>query len=198
MAKTHTVKTGDTLSKIAEKHGTTVARLMILNPQIKNKDLVYIGQLINLPESKRQNLAKLCIDEAKKHIGNKSGQCKIFVQDTVRAATGIAIPLNHPHDKWRWSGVEYLGGQITGKRLRKDVELKEGDILQILWYKELVKQKYPFHTCFVLKADEANITLLDSNFLGDEIVREHSISKDWFFTKLERGTVYKIHSEPLA
>lgn len=46
--KTHTVKSGDTLSKIASKHKTTVAALTALN-NIKNANLIKVGQVIKLP-----------------------------------------------------------------------------------------------------------------------------------------------------
>ncbi len=39
---------GDTLGKIAKKYSTTVANLMRLNPQIKNKNLIYAGQKIRI------------------------------------------------------------------------------------------------------------------------------------------------------
>lgn len=47
-ANTYTVKSGDTLSGIAKKYGTTVAKLVELNG-IKNANLIYKGQLIKLP-----------------------------------------------------------------------------------------------------------------------------------------------------
>lgn len=43
---TYTVKAGDTLSAIAVKYNTTVSALMALNPKIKNKNLIYVGQVI--------------------------------------------------------------------------------------------------------------------------------------------------------
>jgi predicted chitinase/LysM repeat protein len=43
------VRPGDTLSGIAARHGTTVSALMKANPQIKNANLIYAGQKINLP-----------------------------------------------------------------------------------------------------------------------------------------------------
>ncbi|MGG0657693.1 GH25 family lysozyme [Rummeliibacillus pycnus] len=43
----HTVKSGDTLSEIASKNTTTVAKLQILN-KIKNPDLIYVGQKIKM------------------------------------------------------------------------------------------------------------------------------------------------------
>lgn len=47
-ANTYTVKSGDTLSGIAKKYGTTVAKLVELNG-IKNPNLIYKGQVIKLP-----------------------------------------------------------------------------------------------------------------------------------------------------
>lgn len=46
--KTYKVVSGDTLSKIAKKYGTTVDTLVALNG-IKNKNLIYVGQIIKLP-----------------------------------------------------------------------------------------------------------------------------------------------------
>lgn len=47
-AKYHTVVSGDTLSKIAKKYGTTVTKLVSLNG-IQNKNLINVGQKILLP-----------------------------------------------------------------------------------------------------------------------------------------------------
>ena len=44
----YTVKKGDTLGAIALKYHTTVANLMALNPQIKNANLIYVGDVIRL------------------------------------------------------------------------------------------------------------------------------------------------------
>ncbi len=43
----YVVKKGDTLGKIAQKHNTTVAKLVKLN-NIKNPDVIYAGQKINV------------------------------------------------------------------------------------------------------------------------------------------------------
>ena len=45
-AEYYTVKSGDTLSKIAKAYGTTVDAIMALNSQITNKNLIYVGQVI--------------------------------------------------------------------------------------------------------------------------------------------------------
>ena len=44
----YTVKKGDTLSAIAVKYHTTVSKLVALNPQIKNPNLIYPGDAIRL------------------------------------------------------------------------------------------------------------------------------------------------------
>ena len=44
----YTVKKGDTLSKIAQSYHTTVNKLLELNPQITNKNLINIGQVIRV------------------------------------------------------------------------------------------------------------------------------------------------------
>jgi len=49
MANTVTVKSGDTLSAIAKKAGTTVAKIAAANPQITNVNLIRPGQKITLP-----------------------------------------------------------------------------------------------------------------------------------------------------
>ncbi len=45
------VQAGDWLQKIADEHGTTLAVLDSLNPQIENLNLIYPGDVINLPNS---------------------------------------------------------------------------------------------------------------------------------------------------
>lgn len=46
---TYKIKSGDTLSGIAEKYNTNVSTLMGLNPSIKNANLIYAGNTLNLP-----------------------------------------------------------------------------------------------------------------------------------------------------
>ena len=47
--KTYKVKKGDTLTKIAKAHKVTLKKLIQANPQIKNPDLIYPNQIINIP-----------------------------------------------------------------------------------------------------------------------------------------------------
>lgn len=48
-AATHTVVFGDSLWKIANKYQIGLSEIKQANPQIKNYDLIYPGQIINIP-----------------------------------------------------------------------------------------------------------------------------------------------------
>ena len=47
-ASYYIVKKGDTLSEIAVRHHITLNKLLALNPQIKNPDLIYPGDSIRV------------------------------------------------------------------------------------------------------------------------------------------------------
>lgn len=48
---THTVRSGETLSRIAKLHGITLARLLNANPAFKaNPNLVQVGQTLHIPD----------------------------------------------------------------------------------------------------------------------------------------------------
>jgi|TARA_Y100000034_G_scaffold48745_1_gene60299 LysM repeat protein len=46
------IQRGDNLTRIARANNTTVQALMDANPQIKNKNLIYAGNTLTIPESK--------------------------------------------------------------------------------------------------------------------------------------------------
>jgi LysM repeat protein len=46
---TYVVRAGDTFSKIARHYGVSVKKLCEANPQISNINLLYVGQVINIP-----------------------------------------------------------------------------------------------------------------------------------------------------
>jgi LysM repeat protein len=46
---TYVVQKGDTLGKIAARIGSSVSKILAVNPQIYNASLIYTGQMINLP-----------------------------------------------------------------------------------------------------------------------------------------------------
>jgi LysM repeat protein len=48
MTAIHNIASGDTLSQIAQRYGTTVNALMDANSQIKDADLIYAGDTLNI------------------------------------------------------------------------------------------------------------------------------------------------------
>jgi LysM repeat protein len=50
-SKTHVIKTGDTLRKIAQQNDISVDTLIKANPQIKNPDVIFIGDELVIPKS---------------------------------------------------------------------------------------------------------------------------------------------------
>lgn len=101
-AKTHTVVKGDTLSEIAVRYGTTVKALMELNPDIKDADLIYIGQVITY-----------------------SGSATTATTTTTYRATITAFGLQSNSDNllfatWAWDKGNTASYQIRWKYQTKD------------------------------------------------------------------------------
>ncbi len=45
----YTVRSGDTMSGIAARHGVSLSALERANPQVKNPNLIYVGERLNIP-----------------------------------------------------------------------------------------------------------------------------------------------------
>ena len=50
-ARTHTIEYGDTVSAVAQRYGVDVASLLSVNPQIRNPDVVYPGDTLQIPSA---------------------------------------------------------------------------------------------------------------------------------------------------
>ncbi|MGI5862173.1 MAG: LysM peptidoglycan-binding domain-containing protein [Myxococcales bacterium] len=77
-----TVRAGDTLSGIAKRHGVSLADLIKANPQIKDPNLIYPGQQLNLPGWDGQNDYRAS-DAPKVQLG--SGSYTVQPGDTLSA-----------------------------------------------------------------------------------------------------------------
>ena len=69
----HVVKIGDTLSGIAKTYKTTVTKLLELNKGIKDKNIIYIGQVINLPVKETTKNYKIKSGDTLTGIAKKYG-----------------------------------------------------------------------------------------------------------------------------
>ncbi|WP_216829886.1 cell wall hydrolase [Alkalihalobacterium elongatum] len=54
----YTVEKGDTMSQIAKNHDVTLEELAKVNPQVKNLDMIFVGQHINIHKDKDKNKDK--------------------------------------------------------------------------------------------------------------------------------------------
>lgn len=54
---THTVVSGDSMWKLAVKYQVGVSEIISANPQIKNPDLIYPGEVLNIPQVSSSTLA---------------------------------------------------------------------------------------------------------------------------------------------
>lgn len=66
---THTVKKGDTLSKIALKYNTTVEALVASNG-IKNPNMIFVGQILKIPSKAPSQEAITIINECVQDVQN--------------------------------------------------------------------------------------------------------------------------------
>ncbi len=57
MSSEYTVKSGDTLSAIAQRHQTTLSSLLRLNPDVDNPDRIFPGQILKLPAANDANFS---------------------------------------------------------------------------------------------------------------------------------------------
>lgn len=95
---TYTVKKGDTLSAIAKRYNTTVEKIVTANPQIKNPNTIYVGQVINIPIATMQSSTSATASEKVYHTVQRgetlSGIAKKYGTNYLKIATlnGIVNP----------------------------------------------------------------------------------------------------------
>ena len=65
------IKSGDTLSAIAKKRGTTVAKIMAANPSIKDKNKIFAGRTLKMPGITNL-MAKPTLRPSKRGKGSKA------------------------------------------------------------------------------------------------------------------------------
>jgi LysM repeat protein len=88
----YTVQQGDTLSDIAKRYGTTVDELMVLNPQISNANLIYVGDKLNIPSSQTYTIQQ---GDSLSGIANRFG---VSVSDLIQANSISNPNLIYPND----------------------------------------------------------------------------------------------------
>lgn len=84
----YTVQKGDTMNGIAQQHGLTLAELAAMNPQVKNLDLIYVGDNITTNKNNNNNF-----NNNVNNSGNNSINCTAYEKDLlerlVEAEAGV-------------------------------------------------------------------------------------------------------------
>ena len=136
---------------------------------------------------------KEIVRAGRRMIQKQGGWCKEWVFNLIVATCGITPPRNHPTDKWMWEKEHDF---IASRPLEQTTPVSEGDILQILWHKDMVNQEYHWHTAIFIQKEMGQVTLLDSNWKGKKRVTEHKVKSTWFDEALDKGTVYTVLKQP--
>ena len=122
---TYTVKSGDTLSAIAKKYGTTVDAIASLNG-ISNPNLIYVGQYLVIPTTSSAEVPETTPQTYTVKSGDTlSGIANIFgtTYQKIAELNGISNPnLIYPGQVLKISG----GGTTSSKRT---YTVKSGDTL---------------------------------------------------------------------
>lgn len=103
--KTYTVKSGDTLSHIAKRYGTSVGKLVSLNG-IKNPNLIYPGQKLKVNGSAPKSKSKI---SSKKYHTVKAG-------DTV-SELAVKYGVKQSQIK-KWNNLANINKIYVGQKLR--------------------------------------------------------------------------------
>lgn len=115
-ANAYTVKQGDVLWKIAEKHGLTYQELSKFN-QLKNPDLIYTGQVLQIPQSPKSS-----------DLGRTQGDTGTLSDDTGIPAAPVASGINAA-DSILKNGVIYtVDGSDT---VAEAIAMKGGKIIYV-------------------------------------------------------------------
>ena len=103
------IKKGDTLSGIAKARGTTVSKIMSMNPGIKDKNKIRAGAGLKLPP---KPIKATAADKAKAQRG-KSDFGKIFSPTEKQKARRAALKKNQMAAKRRGGVMKAAGGKMA-------------------------------------------------------------------------------------
>lgn len=114
----YTVKSGDTMTKIAKEHNLTLQQLAEVNPQIPNLNLIYVGQNVNIiqtdstinPQIHNSTLSNGEIDMLARLV-RAEAQTESF-EGKVAVACVVLNRVEHPQFPDSIQDVIYAPGQF--------------------------------------------------------------------------------------
>lgn len=171
----YTVERGDTLSAIAKQHGVSLQELIAANPQIKNIDLIYPGQKINIP-------ARSGAEPNPTNDGTSSASGEINISDQSRAASVRAAAAGTPGANGNaiLSNIPVTGASARtarqdglGAGVASSQKMAQTDAARVLKYKDdfnAVGAKYglpPALLAAIASRESRGGAALDRNGRGD-------------------------------
>lgn len=116
-ANTYTVKSGDTLSQIAETHKTTVEKLASVN-KISNPDLIYVGQVLDLGEGSAEAVAAPATEAPAQTAAAETTEVAAATTTTTTATTTGGYTSNLSAEDAaakEWIAQKESGGSYTAQ-----------------------------------------------------------------------------------
>lgn len=136
MAETYPVAKGDTLSAIAKKYGTTVAKFKAANPSVTDPSKLKVGQVLNIPTGSKASTDTSVTNNVSSTVTGKQDSLDMeqLADEWSVAAAYLGTDKSLQDALNRIMGVDASGkkisGMITDKNLQIQV-LKSTD-----WYKQ--------------------------------------------------------------
>lgn len=122
MSSEYTVKSGDTLSAIAQRHQTTLSSLLRLNPDIDNPDRIFPGQQLKLPAENDANFSSCEVGQVA-----QGPSCAEEIVDVVHVTGSDELILLTEEELSEWlEEEEFVCGPMNAFYARLD-ELDDGD-----------------------------------------------------------------------
>lgn len=143
---TYTVKSGDTLSEIASKHGTTTAKLQSLN-NISNPNKIKVGQKIKIPSKSTSSSSSTSTSSNRKITSSVNFRSSASYGNNIIGTLPKDAKVQYVSASGGWTKVKYNGktGWVGSSYLKKfDTGGYTGDnvpksgAMAILHNKELV------------------------------------------------------------
>jgi biotin carboxyl carrier protein len=146
---TYTVKSGDSLSAIATRNGTTVGKILEANPQIKNPDSLSVGQQIKIPgKGGGGSAGSTSTPQPQKPPEAKPADKPPSEPTATQPAGSLVFPLwIKPSASWK-DGPRYFGcPRSGGKRKHGGVDLYApfGAKIRAIADGEIIRGPYPFY-----------------------------------------------------
>lgn len=122
MSSEYTVKSGDTLSAIAQRHQTTLSSLLRLNPDIDNPDRIFPGQQLKLPAANDANFSSCEVGQVA-----QEPPCAEEIVEVVHVTGSDELILLTEEELSEWlEEEEFVCGPMNAFYARLD-ELDDGD-----------------------------------------------------------------------